>query len=674
MGRCEDPGAPRGNASGGVREARLLDGYRSELRRRFGYPELREGQARVLALLGGADVLAVMPTGSGKSLCYVLPSLAAGRTLVVSPLIALMQDQVEGLRSTGVPATAINSQLSRDEKNRRYRDFVEGRAPLLYVAPEQFRNAALVAGLRRAGIALLAVDEAHCISEWGHNFRPDYLQLGEVRERLGSPRTLALTATANPRVRRDIRERLGLGDGAREVVTSVDRPNLLLSVEPLAGVAARRGWVLDYARARPGQAGIVYARTRRGVEELAAHLRAGGVGAEAYHAGLAREERTRVQRAFTLGETPVIVATTAFGMGIDKPDVRFVVHLNMPGRLESYYQEAGRAGRDGDPAECTLLYARFDRRAQQGFIDEAHPDPAAVRATWRRWVALAGPGGLLPPDAEPEAEPGYAMTVVALRESGLLDPVSLRLVSADPDAPIETGAIVANRAYAEARLAEMVEYAETGECRRAVILRYFGESPAERCDGCDSCLRGGPPAYPDDLFRELLALRERISAEAAREPDRVFERRTAREIAAARPRSERELLAVWGMGERTVRWFGSRLLDVVREWEASHPEAPPRAPLEPPRPARPGRPLSPGPAVADDDPVLLALRAWRRERARSEAVPAYTIFTDRTLRELAFRRPADTRELLTVWGLGGSRVRRFGQELLSVIRDAPAPP
>ncbi|MCY4639306.1 MAG: ATP-dependent DNA helicase [Chloroflexi bacterium] len=674
MGRCEDPGALPGGAAAGGREAPPLDGYRRELRRRFGYPELREGQARVLSLLGDADVLAVMPTGSGKSLCYVLPSLATGRTLVVSPLIALMQDQVEGLQSAGVPATAINSQLSRGEKNRRYRDFVEGRSPLLYVAPEQFRNAALVAGLRRAGIALLAVDEAHCISEWGHNFRPDYLQLGEVRERLGSPRTLALTATANPRVRRDIRERLGLADRAREVVTSVDRPNLLLSVEPLAGVRARREWVLDYARSRPGQAGIVYARTRRGVEELASHLREGGVGAAAYHAGLAREERTRVQRAFTLGETPVIVATTAFGMGIDKPDVRFVVHLNMPGRLESYFQEAGRAGRDGEPAECTLLYARFDRRAQQGFIDEAHPEPAAVSELWRRWVALAGPDGLLPADAEPEGEAGYAMTVVALRESGLLDPVSLRLTSTDPDAPIETSAIVANRAYAEARLAEMVEYAETGECRRAVILRYFGESPAERCDGCDSCLRGGPPAYPDDLFRELLALRERISAEAGREPDRVFERRTAREIAAARPRSERELLAVWGMGERTVRWFGARLLDVVSGWEASHPEAPPRAALERAGPVRPGGPVSAGPSVAADDPVLLALRAWRRERARSESVPAYTIFADRTLRELAFRRPADTRELLTVWGLGDSRVRRFGQDLLRVIRDTPGTP
>ena len=670
MQRSGDGGALTAGGTGPGLGTAALDGYRAELTRRFGYPELRDGQARVLSSLQAADVLAVMPTGSGKSLCYVLPALAGGRTLVVSPLIALMHDQIEALRAAGVPATAINSQIHRDEKNRRYRDFVEGRSPLLYVAPEQFRNAALVAGLRRAGIALFAVDEAHCISEWGHNFRPDYLQLGEVRKRLGDPRTLALTATANPRVRDDIRRRLGLGARAREVVTSVDRPNLLLSVEPLAGLRARRDWILGYARAHAGEAGIVYARTRRGVEELAAELRSGGVGAQPYHAGLGREERTRVQRAFTTGETPVIVATTAFGMGIDKPDVRYVVHLNMPGRLESYYQEAGRAGRDGEPAECTLLYARFDRRAQQTFIDEAHPSAAAVRATWRRWVALAGPEGLLPAEAEPAEEAGYAMTVVALRASGLLDPVSLRLTSADPDAPIETSAISESRAYTEGRLAEMVEYAETGECRRAVILRYFGESPAESCDRCDSCLRGAAPPYPEDLFRELLALRTRISEESAREPDRVFEPRTARELAAARPRSEQELLQVWGMGERTARWFGSRLLRVVAEWEAAHPEAAPRAPLEAPGRARPPGATAAGPAVAADDPVLLALRAWRGERARSDGAPAYTIFSDRTLRELAFRRPADEGELLTVWGLGDARVRRFGDDVLRVIREA----
>jgi len=670
MQPSEDAATPAGTAAVIERGAPMLDRYREELRARFGYPEFRDGQARVLAALEGADVLAVMPTGSGKSLCYVMPALASGRTLVVSPLIALMQDQVEALQAVGVPATFINSQLDRHEKNRRYTDFVEGRAPLLYVAPEQFQNAALVAGLRRAGVTLLAVDEAHCISEWGHNFRPDYLQLGAVRELLGQPRTLALTATANPRVRRDIRERLGLDGGVHEVVTSVDRPNLTLAVEPIAGLAARREWVVGHARERAGMAGIVYARTRRGVDELAARLREASVEAAAYHAGLSREERTRVQRRFTLGETPVIVATNAFGMGIDKPDVRYVVHMNMPGRLEAYYQEAGRAGRDGEPADCTLLYARFDRTAQQRFIDQAHPDDAAVRETWRRWLAAAGSDGRLPPDAGFDDQDGHAMTVVALRESGLLDPVVLQLASVDPAAPIDTRAIATNRAYAEARLAEMVEYAETTECRRALVLRYFGEQPAERCERCDSCLRGEALPYPEDLFAEILALREALSEEAGREPDRVYERRTARELAAARPRSEQELLAVWGMAERRVNWFGGRLLSLIAAWEESHLDAPERAPLEPPRPARGSAAASTGPEVAADDPVLVALRAWRSERARADGVPAYTLFADRTLRELAFRRPADAHELLTVWGLGEARVARFGEDLLTAIREA----
>ena len=435
---------PVARPSPGVPLPSTLAAYQARLRDTFGYPDFRGGQARVLEAIATHDVVAVMPTGAGKSLCYVLPALEVQRTLVVSPLIALMQDQVEGLEAAGVSATFINSNIDRDEANRRYVAFIRGQIPLLYVAPERFQNQRFTAGLREAGVNLLAIDEAHCISEWGHNFRPDYLQLGAIRERLGMPRTLALTATANPQVRRDIALRLGLV-GAAEVVTTVDRPNLTYAVERIDGVNERLQWLIQYARGRAGLAGVVYARTRRTVEDVATALAAAGVPAEAYHAGLGRDVRTAVQRRFTVGETPVIVATNAFGMGIDKPDVRYVVHMNMPGRLEAYTQEAGRAGRDGEPSECTLLYARNDRRFQQGFIDEAHPAEEVVRATWQRWLQIADPDSGRLPFGVAEEDSGFGMIVSALRQSQLLDPVALRLTSTRPDAPIDVSGIARHR-------------------------------------------------------------------------------------------------------------------------------------------------------------------------------------------------------------------------------------
>ena len=667
-----------------------LSAYRRKLLDVFGYPDFRGGQEAVLRALAERDVLAIMPTGTGKSLCYVLPALEVGRAVVVSPLIALMQDQVESLQAAGVNATFINSHIDREEQNRRYMAFIRGEVPLLYVAPERFQNPRFTVGLKNAGINLLAVDEAHCISEWGHNFRPDYLQLGAVRERLGFPRTLALTATANPQVRRDIAQRLGLGIGglasggsapeAAEIVTSVDRPNLTFAVEAIEGAEDRRRWTVEYVRERPGLAGIIYVRTRRGVEEMAEALRNAGVKAEAYHAGLERGCRSMVQRRFMLGELPVIVATNAFGMGVDKPDVRYVIHLNMPGRIEAYYQEAGRAGRDGDHAECALLYARADRRFQQGFIEDAHPDALGVRATWHRWVSLAGAEGRLPFDVGDENTDGFAMTVAALRDSGLIDPVALRLTSTDVAAPIDVSGIVRHRAHEEARLREMAEYAETNGCRRGLILRYFGEEPPERCEACDNCLgrheHDEAPLYPPDLYDEIVALREQLARSTDRDPYLVFENRTARELATFRPASMDAMRAVWGIGERRAARFGQDLLRLIAEWETAHPgSAPP--PSNPAvqqlglRPSRiPGGGITSVPVEEDvrpDDPLYVALRAWRTARAKSEGAPAYTIFADRTLRDLVRLRPRNMHALMRVWGLGESRVERFGRDLLEVV-------
>ena len=562
-----------------------LDPYRARLRDTFGYPDLRDGQAEVLAALAHSDVVGVMPTGSGKSACFVLPALEVGRTLVVSPLIALMRDQVTNLGRSNVEAAFINSSVGRAEKNARYLAFVRGDLPLLYVAPEGLRNPKLIEGLRRHGVNLLAIDEAHCISQWGHDFRPDYLLLGALREQLGNPRVLALTATADARVRKDIAVRLGIDGAVYEVVTSFDRPNLELSVELHPRIHNRIERAVAIVQAHPEGSGIIYVRTRLRTEELAARLREAGVAAEAYHAGLGSDLRSAVQGRFDRGDTPVIVATNAFGLGVDKPDVRFVIHFNMPGRLESYYQEAGRAGRDGEPASCVLLYGKRDRQAQQWFIDEAHPDNAQVRTIWRNLVYEDD-------DAPPGAGRGPAQTddqannaLEALRASGLVAPTDFRLLSQDPDAPIDTGAISAHRKYAESRLARMVEYAETRTCRRRLILRYFGEAAPPACGHCDNCK---PPA--------------------------------------PRRRSDR----------------------ARRESESQ-------------------------PAGDPADPFAQRLRAWRRERAQADGVPAFVVFGDKTLYDIVARRPTSDAALFEVWGMGRAKVERYGAELLRLQRETPRP-
>ena len=669
--------------------------YRELLQERFGYPDFRPGQAEVLEALATHDVLGVMPTGGGKSLCYVLPALEVGRTLVISPLIALMQDQVEALDAVGVPASFINSTLNRAEQNRRYFDFEAGRIALLFIAPERLANRRFLDGLARGGVRLLVIDEAHCISEWGHDFRPDYLALGGARERLGRPRTLALTATADPPVRRDILARLGIAPEAREVLTSFDRPNLRFQVAPIASATERLSWLVAYARERSGQSGIVYARTRRSVEETAETLNAAGVPAQGYHAGMGGAARSTIQRRFTTGRAPLIVATNAFGLGIDKPDVRYVVHLQMPGRLEAYYQEAGRAGRDGEPAECTLLYSRRDHSLQRRFIDQAHPDDEVVRRSWTQLVAIQqlDPQRPLSPSEFEDAagRDGWALTVKALRASGLLAEEDLRLRSLDPDAPIDTRAIAERRRYAESRLAQMAEYAETSGCRRELILRYFGEPPspagaagangarsAGGCGGCDNCngaVRAETPEYPHDLFNTILDLRDAIARESNRAPYMVFEERTAREVATYRPAGESALLEIWGMGQRRVQWFGDRMLALVREWQRANPDAAP----PPARPAPASRqrsaPVGPGPEVPFDDPLFQGLREWRRERATRDGVPAYTLFTDRSARELTVHRPADRAALADVWGFGDARIAAIGDELLDLLRsfDPEAP-
>jgi ATP-dependent DNA helicase RecQ len=355
----------------------------------FSLATFRPGQEAVIqTVLEGRDCLCIMPTGGGKSLCYQLPAVAGdGVTLVVSPLIALMKDQVDAMRHLGIRATLINSTLDLAEQAARLRGMAEGEYDLVYIAPERLRNPRFLEAVGRTSIRLLAVDEAHCISQWGHDFRPDYARLGEFRRQLGDPTTIALTATATPAVRQDVACQLRLRDPA-VFITGFARSNLHCQVVTASTGRAKDDVLLTFLSTTPG-AGIIYASTRKRCEEVADTVAfAGSRTTGIYHAGMPPEDRQRVQDAFMRGDPQIIVATNAFGMGIDKRDLRFVVHYNMPGSVEAYYQEAGRAGRDGLPARCLLIYTPADRRVQEFFIENAYPAPETVARVYHYLCGL----------------------------------------------------------------------------------------------------------------------------------------------------------------------------------------------------------------------------------------------------------------------------------------------
>ena len=603
------------------------EGLRSALKRRFGYDEFRPGQREIMeATLAGRDALALMPTGGGKSLTYQLPAtLLPGLTVVISPLIALMKDQVDRMVASGVPAAALTSAQDLDTRTRIEREVVAGRYHLLYVAPERLVSPDFLALLdevaRRQGLSLLAVDEAHCVSEWGHDFRPEYRQIGATRARFPRTPLLALTATATDRVRADIVAQLRLREPLIHIA-SFNRPNLVYEVQRRdKGSYGDLLTVLrEVRREEPSAPAIIYCQARKTVDDICERLNDDGVRALPYHAGLPAEERARNQDAFIRDHTPTLVATIAFGMGIAKPDVRLVVHMNTPRNLESYYQESGRAGRDGDPARCVLFYSPGDRMKAMFFIDQME-DPT------QRGVALQ-------------------------------------------------------------QLNVALAWAQSDDCRRRALLAYFGEAlPGENCGACDNCLR--PRARQDrtvdaqKLLSAVARTGERFGlayvisvlrgSKAAkiteREHDQLSVYGIGRELETDEwKRVGQTLLAIGALTEVDASGQGYltvRLTPTAWEVMRGQRRVEMAAPL-----ASPTRAGSDGAAVtldADAHELFERLRLTRRELAENMGVPPYVVFPDSTLRAMAIRRP-DTRERFgALSGVGAAKLEAFSDAFLREI-------
>ncbi|MGN2636354.1 DNA helicase RecQ [Nocardia takedensis] len=595
------------------------------LHRVFGYDSFRGEQGAIVDhVVAGGDALVLMPTGGGKSLCYQVPALVRrGVGVVVSPLIALMQDQVDALSALGVRAGFLNSTQFPDERRTVEAQFVAGELDLLYLAPERLRSEATMQLLDRGTVSLFAIDEAHCVSQWGHDFRPDYLALSVLHERWPQVPRIALTATATEKTREEIVQRLDLG-GARRFVADFDRSNIQYRIEP-KNRADRQ--LLEFIRAEhPGDAGIVYCLSRNSVEKTAAFLTENGVSAVPYHAGLDNRTRAQNQARFLREDGLVVVATIAFGMGIDKPDVRFVAHLDLPKSVEGYYQETGRAGRDGLPSTAWMVYGLNDVVQQRKMIDSSEGD-----AAHRRQLQL--------------------------------------------------------------HLDAMLALCETVSCRRARLLAYFGQNTTGSCGNCDTCLT------PPESWDGTVAAQKLLSTVLRLERERGQRFGAGHLIDILLGKSNPKIvqhahheLTVFGVGAdlRDTEWRGvvrqllaQGLLAVRGEYgvltltEASDEvlfggrEV--RLRREPERAVKQARSARGPKAAADLAPADVAifekLREWRAATAKEQGVPAYVVFHDAALRDIAALKPRDLTELGTVSGVGENKLARYGEGVLATLAE-----
>ncbi|WP_127901294.1 DNA helicase RecQ [Solirhodobacter olei] len=583
----------------------------------FGFPEFRPGQAEIVAAVtAGKNTLAIMPTGGGKSLCFQLPALCReGVTVVISPLIALMRDQVRALREAGVEAGALTSGNTEEETEAVFQALDDGRLRLLYMAPERLSASGTQVLLKRIGVSLLAVDEAHCVSQWGHDFRPDYLRIGELRRALGVP-LAAFTATADEETRAEIVTRLFDGAQPETFLRGFDRPNIHLA---FAVKDQPRRQILSFAAARKGQSGIVYCATRAKTEGLAAALREAGLAAVHYHGGMEADDRRLVEGQFQREDGLIVVATVAFGMGIDKPDIRWVAHADLPKSIEAYYQEIGRAGRDGAPAETLTLYGPEDIRLRRAQVDE----------------------GLAPAE---------------------------------------------RKAADHARLNALLGLAEAVRCRRQVLLGYFGEA-AEPCGACDFC--DSPPEIVDatEAVRKALSaiLRTGESFGAGHLTD-VLTGTTTEKVRGRR----HDELPTFGVGRDISKGEWAAIFRQMMGRDLVRPDPERHGALRMTEAARPvlrgeetvafrrdtvrakSRTVVKALVAEEDAPLLSALKAKRRALAEAARVPAYVIFTDRTLIEMAERRPETLDQMAGITGVGAKKLDSYGAMFLEVITGETA--
>ena len=602
------------------------------LRHYFGHEGFRAGQEEMVnALLSGRDALGVMPTGAGKSMCYQVPALMLpGITLVISPLISLMADQVAALKSAGVPAAYLNSSLSPQQMDLAIARALQGAYKIIYVAPERLETASFIRFAQNVEISLIAVDEAHCVSQWGQDFRPVYLRIADFVDLLPRrPVMGAFTATATERVRQDIIRHLRLVNPAG-VTTGFDRPNLYFEV---VRPKHRDPALMEVLSGREGHSGIIYCATRKAVEQVCDKLNAAGFSAGRYHAGLSDEERARNQEDFQYDRVSVMVATNAFGMGIDKSNVRFVIHYNMPRSMEAYYQEAGRAGRDGESSECILLYMAQDIFTARWMIDNSEPNEALSAA----------------------------------------EQVKVRQLD-------------------HQRLQSMIDYCTRDHCLRAYILRYFGERDAADCGDCSHCSgprygaaataevssrsakQGRSPAAKalapanETLFAELRAVRSALAKTNRVPPYIICSDAALSSMCQVLPVNRAEMLKVSGMGEVKTAKYGEAFMKAIRQHAPQRAVRPPDPHREKPHVSRQAAPV-PVEAAAHSGDLFEQLRAVRMALAKEEHVAAFRICPDTTLHSMCQVRPTIREEMLTVKGMGSIKTDKYGEAFMQVIRS-----